>query len=158
MRTIPLNKGYEALVDDEDYAELIRHRWFVSESGSKVYACRQKMVDYARSSIYMHRQILGVPPDVYVDHKNGNGLDNQRNNIRPATNSQNQQNRPPASGCSSIYTGVCWQKNRHTWNAYITINRRRIHLGVFYDEESAAVAYEIAAREVFGEYAYNPTS
>lgn len=153
MKEIPLTQGFVALVDDEDYEELAKHKWTSAVRKYTVYAVRYTMESGVRSVIYMHRVITNAVPGMKVDHKNGNGLDNQRHNIRECNDKQNQQNRYPSGGCSSTHKGVCWQINRHTWNAYITINHRRIHLGVFACEGEAANAYALAATHFFGEFA-----
>ena len=99
----------------------------------------------------MHMLITGYP---LTDHRNGDGLDNQRHNLRPATNSQNNHNRGPAIGRSSSYKGVHWHKGCRKWQASIRIDGKRRHLGLFASEEDAARAYAEAALEVQGEYAY----
>jgi hypothetical protein len=89
MREIPLTKGYAALVSDEDYAELSRHKWHVS-GGKKPYAVR---IINGRQRVYMHRYLLGDPEGFLVDHIDGNSLNNQRENLRLATHEQNSCNR-----------------------------------------------------------------
>lgn len=100
-------------------------------------------------TVRMHHVILGVPSSVRIDHRNGDGLDNQRHNLRPATRSQNQANRVKRAGATSRFKGVCKDGNR--WLSYIGASNDR--LGSFSAEEDAAMAYDRAARERYGEFA-----
>jgi hypothetical protein len=104
----------------------------------------------------MHRVILerhGYDlTGLNVDHQNHNGLDNRLINLRPATKSQNSQNRKKSLGLSK-YKGVSWYSRDHKWEAYIGIDSHLIHLGHFDNEQSAAEAYNQAAIGLFGEFA-----
>lgn len=161
MREITLTQGKIALVDDEDYDELIKYSWCAHKNKYGWYAVRGIRVDCKNYLIRMHRQILRADRNVKVDHRDGNRLNNQKTNLRLATSSQNQQNRIiKRSGCSSKFKGVCWQKNRRKWIAYISDGEKRIngwsklrHLGYFVNEEDAARAYDEAAKISFGEFA-----
>jgi len=100
----------------------------------------------------MHRQIIHVPEGYVIDHINGNGLDNRKANLRPATVAQNAWNskkRNPRSG----YKGVCFDKDKGLWRAAIVCNRKRIHLGYFKDKTTAAKAYDKAAKKYHGQFA-----
>jgi hypothetical protein len=103
----------------------------------------------------MHRFILGATDrKVKVDHKDRDGLNNQRYNLRPSTNGQNNMNSSKRSdGNSSKYKGVCWHKRYGKFQAGIKLNGRSKYLGMFTDELQAALAYDAAAREHFGEFA-----
>jgi len=152
MKEIHLNKGKVALVDDEDYPELSRYTWYahLSYDGLRWYARRKTRI----GSMLMHRQILGlVDRSVLTDHRNGNGLDNQRYNLRVATPTQNQQNRDKKQrDCTSKYKGVCWHKQRSKWQAQIRIYGKKKYLGLFVSEIEAARAYDKAC-QAFGEFA-----
>ncbi len=102
-------------------------------------------------TIEMHRQILNAPAGLLCDHKNHNGLDNRRANLRLCTPSQNSQNQLPRAGFSSIYKGVSREKNK--WRADIRLNGRPIFIGYFDDQIDAAIAYDDMAIELFGEFA-----
>jgi hypothetical protein len=90
---------------------------------------------------------------LYVDHINGDGLDNRRANLRIVTAQQNNWNRRFRRTGRSKYTGVTWDGRRDKWRADIYENRRKIFLGHFAEEEEAARAYDSAAKENRGEYA-----
>ena len=160
MRRIPLTKGKEALVDDADYEYLMQWKWYPVNSGSghKLYACRnRRMVNYTyeRGTCKMHKveaRRMGLPY-CRVDHWNGDGLDNRRRNLRPATNSLNLANRGPQANNTSGYKGVTWDRERQKWMAQIAIQGRHIFLGRFDDKCEAAQAYNEAASKHFGAFA-----
>ena len=101
MKTIELTQGYIALVDDADFDRVSAHKWYanVDRRRGKVYAYRKTHGPHdKRKSIYLHRVLLGVSdPKVRVDHDDGNGLNNQRYNLRPCTNGQNNMNQQKRS-------------------------------------------------------------
>jgi hypothetical protein len=88
-----------------------------------------------------------------VDHHDGDGLNNQQNNLRAATQSQNNQNARKQVNKTSRFKGVSWYKKYQKWNARIQISRHLRHLGYFMFEGDAAQAYDNAARRIFGEFA-----
>jgi len=151
MKEIKLTKGYVALVDNADFESLSKLKW---------QACIDKNKDgsikniYARTSVKMHRLVLGIfDPEIKVDHKNRVGLDNQRHNLRTATNAQNAQNRKLRKGSTSGFKGVMWSAARQLWSARVQVEGRCIHLGWFSDPLEAACAYDMAAVKYFGEFA-----
>jgi hypothetical protein len=143
--------------DGSDYALVSQHRWYVTEyrrpNGAVCgpYAATMiKGADGRRTEVRMHNLILGAAG---VDHRNGDGLDNQRHNLREADQGRNNQNARKRAGTSSRYKGVHKDRRTGKWVAQITIGGRRRHLGVFTEETAAALAYDEAARELFGEFA-----
>ena len=150
MRQITLTKGLSAQVDDEDFDKLNRHKWraWKGRTHSTFYAIRSES---GGRVVLMHREImLGVDR---IDHQDGNGLNNQRSNLRSCSESQNQANRRKRSGCSSTFKGVTWDKQQKRWRAQITQQYKHKTLGTFSSEEEAARAYDAEARMVFGEFA-----
>lgn len=159
MKFIPLTGEAVAIVDDEDHQDLSEFRWILQKATSGLlYAGRfdpggGKTRKMPQRFIAMHRAILKAGPSEAVDHKNGDGLDNRRVNLRLCTLSQNQRNRRKITG-SSQYKGVCWNRNCKKWQAQIKIaSGKSMYLGIFENELDAARAYDSAALEHFGEFA-----
>jgi hypothetical protein len=158
MKEIPLTQGKVALVDDEDFERVSQHKWYAHKSRRSWYA---KTAIRRGKQISMHHFLVGDAMGKEIDHKNGNGLDNQRGNLRPATDSANRQNAPKQVGrsgipCSSPYKGVYRKSlgNRgKEWRACIRVKGRSYGLGSFTDERSAARTYDQAAMHYFGEFA-----
>jgi hypothetical protein len=150
-----VNSDARATVDDDDYDRLAGFEWRLRarNGGTTFYAYRNA----GRQQEQMERTILGPPPEGMVwDHRNGNGLDNRRANLRPATPLQNTWNarkqcRPGASQFKSPFKGVSKCKGR--WHAAIRIGGRKVHLGSFPTAQEAAAAYDQAARRQHGEFA-----
>jgi hypothetical protein len=144
-----------AIVDDEDFDWLMRWKWFaVRGRGGTFYAMRT--VNVTRRDKYrvpMHRQLLGAPEAFLVDHRNGDGLDNQKQNLRLCRDEQNCWNRVGHPNASSRFKGVGLHKATGKWAAYIRVGGKQLHIGLFDDEEAAASAYDRIAREHHGEFA-----
>jgi hypothetical protein len=149
MRTITLKKGYFALVDDEDYPLISQYNWGVSiRRTGVVYAIAR----IKGKTVLMHRLIMKARKGRIIDHKNRNGLDNRRANLRFCTYTQNCMNRSKTTKNKlSGYKGVWFEAKK--WRANIRINNKTKHLGSFETEVEAALAYNAAAVELFGEFA-----
>lgn len=151
MKKIPLTQGKFTLVDDCDFGYLSRFRWYAWKSNqSKTFYARC----YARDSgakdqvkLYMHRLVL--PGVREVDHINGNGLDNQLHNLRPATRSEQMHNLKRRSDNTSGFKGVSASRSGKRWYARC----KRKYLGRFATPIQAARAYDIAAIAMFGSFA-----
>ena len=148
---IPLSAGYVALVDAEDAARVLAFKWTAQKNRRTVYAFRKvRRPDGGRAKLALHKFLTGYER---TDHRNGDGLDNRRSNLRDATAGENSWNRRRPSVSTSGFKGVSWHKHRSKWQAYITGDGPRRHLGYFPTAEGAAHAYDAAARELHGEYA-----
>lgn len=150
MKEIKLTKGYVAFVDDEDYDNLIGLNWYACQCNKKVYARASLPND---KKVFMHRYLLECMSDREIDHKDGNGLNNQRVNLRECTRQQNACNRSKSKNTTSVYLGVSWRKERSKWRAGIKKNDKYTHLGYFNSECDAAIAYNNAAKSLNGEFA-----
>lgn len=151
MKEIPLTQAQVALVDDEDYDELNKYKWYTVwiPSSHTFYAQRRS----GKSKVYMHRIILNAPRDMECDHVDGNGLNNQRANLRLCTRSENGRNSRKHSDNISGYKGASWHSASKSWLARITINNKLIHIGSYSTAEDAAHAYDMAAKELHGKFA-----
>jgi hypothetical protein len=155
VKEIPLTQGYVALVDDDDYEWLNQWKWFVLVCKRTSYAVRNSRVTdgLPRHLIYMHRVLMGKLNEAQVDHIHHNGLDCRRLELRACSVAQNAYNRGKQAG-SSRYKGVSWYPQLGKWVAQIHPNGTRKHLGYFDSETAAAAAYNKAAREYWGEFAF----
>lgn len=157
MKTIPLTQGKIALVDDADFDWLNQWKWCTfAQRTENYYAVRQNWNDKTKKSylLRMHREILGLKhkDGIITDHKNCDGLDNQRHNLRICTNAENLCNQKPKLH-SSAFKGVSWNKKAAKWGTYIRSNHKRYFLGYFDSEIEAAKVYDKVAKELFGEFA-----
>jgi len=155
MKRIKLTKGQFAIVDDSDFERLNKHKWLALKNRNTWYAVRHTYRNGIRVTIGMHREIMGIEPGDprLVDHKNHNGLNNWRENLRICTNSQNHQNENPRRNGSSVFRGVYWNKAAKKWRAQIRLDGHARYLGSFHSETEAARAYDQKAKELFGEFA-----
>lgn len=148
MQALFTKTGEIVLCDDADFALLSRYQWSAHRQKHTIYA----RTSQNRSSLYIHRLLLGAEAEGrFVDHINGNGLDNRRENLRVVNNRQNQMNRKPVR--RDGLKGIAFNKKAKRWQAAIRINDRNVHLGLFDDKYSAARAYASAAHKHFGEFA-----
>ncbi len=156
FRRIPLTQGRYAIVDPDDYRHLCKHKWYASGRNGSFYAVRTGFTNKGqRYLISMHRQILKVPDDRFVDHANRNGLDNRKANLRPATRAENGRNRAKSNNrsYSSKYKGVSQYPGKKLWKAHIQVNRKLLSLGSFDDEVQAAKSYDRAAKKYHRQFA-----
>ena len=147
MKMIPPTQGKEALVDDEDYEYLKDHSWVLEKDHKTSYAGIYPSVSGKRIHIPMHHVIMGKPEAGFqIDHIDGNGLNNQKSNLRVVTHRQNCQNRHQVK--ASKFPGVDFCKKRGLWRARILLNKKRLHLGRFTTEIEAYSAYKLALKQI----------
>jgi hypothetical protein len=148
-KTIPIqHSSFVAVVDDEDYELLIKYKWYLntSSSGNKYPRTRIK-----NKNIRMHKLLLDAQ---LVDHVDGDGLNNQRANLRPSNKSLNAVNQRLRTHRSktALFKGVYLYKP-NKWRAQTTLQGKKIYLGTFDSAVDAARAYDAKIVEIFGEHA-----
>lgn len=157
MKIIFLTQDKITKVSDWQYDRLMAMgSWLFVDFVSSAYAARKGVNSKTgkRCNILMQNCIKGEPPVGFIwDHIDGDGLNNQDDNLRLATSSQQCQNRHIANNNTSGYKGVSWHVRMQKWGASIGINRKRKHIGYFSTAEEAALAYNRAAVQLFGEFA-----
>lgn len=145
---IQLTQGKTAIIDEDDFERVSEFKWHYQKKSG--YAAARPT--YKGKSFYLHRFIMRAKKGEQVDHRNGNKLDNCKENLRFSTQSQNLANRSTVSKRWK-YKGVRRLSTRGLWHARICYQKKDIHLGTFATEEEAARAYDKKALEVFGEFA-----
>lgn len=168
MKKIPLTQGKFAIVDDEDFHYLSRFKWRIWNGSSKqpnntIYAARSLMfkspdgVQIGRKKdrwIYMHEEIVPTKQNLLTHHKNGDTLDNRKENLIYISRTGADHRLKKKPNCSSNYKGVWFNKRGKTWGAQIDCNHIKYYLGTFHTEKEAAEVYNKKARELYGEFAY----
>jgi hypothetical protein len=154
-RKIYLDEGKRTILDPQDYYRFARFKWHLNGYRDKYYAIRSQITGPKDIRIVrLHRLIMNAPDGVFVDHINGDSLDNRRANLRLATRSQNMSNRRKTKiKTTSQYIGVSLEKSRGLWVTTIRNNNKSIWLGRFNSEIDAAKAYDEAAKKYHGEFA-----
>jgi hypothetical protein len=149
MKEIFLSQGLVAWVDDGMYRELNQYNWYANKSRNTYYA-RRHVVGDSDKKITMYHAVMGFPPKGFIsDHRDGNGLNNQRKNLRFVTSRQNRQNlNNIILPITSEFPGVGWHKKDKKWQARITINGKQKFLGNFKTEISAFEAYKQAVENL----------
>lgn len=157
MKKIKLSQGSYALVDNKDYERVARFNWHADITPYTTYAARNLTVDGKKTMQYLHRYVLGIKSTkVQVDHRDHNGLNCQRHNLRKATAGQNQASkRKTKLPTSSRFKGVCWCKQHSMWKAQIDSKGKHYNLGLFKVEKEAAKAYQRAAKNLHKQF-YKP--
>ncbi len=160
-RELPLSRGYVAILDASDFELVDQWSWYASVKLDRktgeiyaVYAAREIRVDGKRTSLYLHRFLMGVTDrNVQVDHENHDTLDYRRSNLRIATQTQNMGNTRKTKNNKSGFKGVHWNKQAGKYAVEIGFNYKNIYLGLFVDPVEGAKAYDVKALELFGEFA-----
>lgn len=144
MKQISLTQGKVALVDDDIYELIKNQKWCANRLGNTYYALRNSSrkddPEGKQHPIFLHWLVVGEPLKGFeVDHKDGNGLNNQRNNLKIVTRRKNQQNR--IEHRKGQLSGCYYNKDRKKWQAQITINGIHKGLGRYATEQEAHDAY-----------------
>jgi hypothetical protein len=153
---VPLTQGYEAIIDAADVPLVEGLNWFAQtdkrRDGSvrNVYAARTDKVNGRNIASFLHRVVISAQIGVEVDHRDNNGLNNQRANLRIATREQNARNQRRQE--SDTARGTTYVKRRRKWQAQIKVGGRSIYLGMFGSEAAAHAAYIKASAELHGEF------
>lgn len=158
MKQITLTQGKVALVDNADFEHFNQWKWQARKKpNNKWYAVRSEgYPKQKQKTVFMHREILNAPEGMEPDHINGDGLDNRRENLRISTHTQNIWNSRKRRDNSSGYKGVTRYNKKGVkkrWVARIQYDKRRIYLGSYERRESAARAYDAAAKRLYGKFA-----
>lgn len=153
MKTIPVHPGKQAIVDDDDFDRLKIHRWFLLKDGKRCYAKRNVKIGDKWTTVSMHSDVLGLPRGRRIDHRDRDGLNNQKDNLRPATQSQNCMNRV-SPGNKFGFKGVSFDgRTSRPFFARLRTKGKTFQCGYFATAIEAAMAYNHKAVEVFGEFA-----
>lgn len=145
------NKNEEILIDKDDIENVTQYTWYIQKNG---YVARKTKKNRMNKTIYLHRSIYGITCSKEVDHINRNKLDNRKENLRVCNHIDNQHNMKPATGLTSKYKGVCWDKRRKAWRMRLKCNDKEAICEYYKNEISAANAYNYWAKIYFGEFAY----
>lgn len=155
IKLIPLTQGKNAIVDADMYDHLRQWNWIASRLGKTDKFSAHRARVGGGKLVLMHREIMKAPDEryVWVDHINGNSLDNRRGNLRIATPAENSWNTKLRVTSRSGFKGVLWSKGRKKWIASIQCNGFQVELGGFDTAEKAAAVYDSAAIRLHGRFA-----
>ena len=146
-------RGYEVLIDNEDYEKVMAHNWLPNKRVRGAYF-RYFIKRENGKQIYssLHRYLINAPNGSIVDHINGDILDNRKSNLRITDALGNSRNHGMNKTNTSGYRGVVYSKSLNRWRAIISMRPKPIHLGYYPSKEIAAYVYEEATKVIFGEY------
>ncbi len=152
----PKHPNTVTLLDNADFDLLCKDNWFAFQGNNNILYVRRNnnTGNKINNVLLLHRIIMNAPAHLFVDHINGDGLDNQRDNLRLCTKAQNNRHRDKGINNTSGYKGVGFKKERGRYYAQIVCDYKHTFLGYFDTAKEAAKAYNDAALELHGEFAY----
>lgn len=156
MKQLLTTSGDKVMVSDKDFKKVSSYRWSTlkSKNHSLLYARRTFCNGVSRKHVFLHRFILGITdPKVKVDHRDRNGLNCTRKNLRTCTHSQNLYNSKLRVNNTSGFKGVSWNKWHKAWMVKIRSQNNYVFLGYFGSRVTGAKVYDRAARKLFGRFA-----
>ena len=157
MKKIKLGKSEKfALIDDEDFESVNLYNWRcqISKIRPVIYVRTNVKVNEKLVAVKLHNFLMNPPEGFVVDHKDGDGLNNQRENLRICTDSRNKINVGLRKDNTSGYKGVDFVKRLNKYRSQIRINRKTKYIGIYQTAEEAARSYDETATKLFGEFAY----
>jgi hypothetical protein len=149
----PTYGKFTAYFDPEDYEFVIQYTWGVREKAGLYYVHTSLCMDMKWRNFRFHRLLMNPPHNVAIDHRDGNGLNNRRKNLRACSSAQNAANQSISRANTSGFKGVVWDNRCHSWSVRIKKNGKRIYGGHFPNVVDAAAKYNELAIIYFGEFA-----
>jgi hypothetical protein len=149
---VTLTQGYEAIIDAADVPLVEGVNWYANNQPNTVYCVNRSQNETKKTTIRMHRVIMGDPDGFQIDHIDGDGLNNRKSNLRLATRCENNRNRKINKNNTSGLKGVFWIASRKRWRAEIKADGKKINLGYFNTPEAAHAAYVAASERLHGEF------
>jgi len=144
---IKSSNGFDIIIDEDDFCLIKNHIWRATKSGYNYYAYANNHGGrLGRTTIKLHRIILGLKnPNDCVDHLDGNGLNNQKSNLRVVPHSENMKNKKIYKNSTTGCQGISFKNGKYI--ARIQADRKRFFLGSFLNIEDAVLAYKQAAKK-----------